>query len=83
MAKLTKTPTPGIFRRHPKGCAGGRCDCSHVFVWRHRGKQEAETFRTYAESREAKGSRGAKCSGTLGARSHRPVDATWGARWGW
>lgn len=25
----------------------------------------------------------AKCSGTLGARSHRPVDATWGAGWGW
>ena len=26
-AKLTKTKTPGIFRRHVKGCDGqGRCD---------------------------------------------------------
>ena len=57
MAKLTKTSTPGIFRRHAKDCAGIRCDCSYVVVWRHRGKQETETFRTYAEAREAKGNR--------------------------
>jgi hypothetical protein len=28
MAKLTKTSTPGIFRRHKKDCGGGRCDCA-------------------------------------------------------
>ena len=57
MPKLTKTGTPGIYRRHTKGCRGGRCDCSYVVVWRHRGKQETETFRTLAEAREAKGTR--------------------------
>ena len=59
MAKLTKTPTPGIYRRHVKGCGGGRCGCSYVVVWRHRGKQETETFRTFVEAREAKGNRDA------------------------
>jgi integrase len=59
MAKLTKTSTPGIYRRHTKGCPGGRCTCSYVVVWRHRGKQETETFRTLAEAREAKGNRDA------------------------
>lgn len=59
MPKLTKTGTPGIYRRHTKACYGGRCDCSYVVVWRHRGKQETETFRTMAEAREAKGSRNA------------------------
>jgi len=57
MPKLTKTGTPGIYRRHTKRCRGGRCDCSYVVVWRHRGKQETETFRTFAEAREAKGNR--------------------------
>ncbi len=57
MAKLTKTSTPGIFRRHTKGCGGGRCDCAYVVVWRHRGKQHKETFRTLAEAREAKAKR--------------------------
>lgn len=58
MAKLTKTSTPGIFRRHVKGCEGkGRCECSYVLVWRHRGRQHKETFRTYAEAREAQGGR--------------------------
>jgi integrase len=57
MAKLTKTSTPGIYRRHTKGCTGGRCTCSYVVVWRHRGRQETETFRTMAEAREAKGNR--------------------------
>lgn len=58
MAKLTKTKTPGVFRRHIKGCGGqGRCDCSYVLVWEHRGKQHTETFRTAAEAREAQGAR--------------------------
>jgi integrase len=59
MAKLTKTSTPGVYRRHTKECTGGRCTCSYVVVWRHRGKQETETFRTMAEAREAKGNRDA------------------------
>lgn len=58
-AKLAKTSTPGIFRRHAQDCAGGRCDCSYVVVWRHRGKQHTETYRTLAEAREAKGNRDA------------------------
>lgn len=58
MAKLTKTATPGIFRRHRHDCPGGvRCDCSYAVVWRHRGKQSMETFATLAEAREAKGKR--------------------------
>ena len=58
MAKLTKTSTAGIFRRHAKGCDGrGRCECSYVLVWLHRGRQHKETFATFAEAREAKGSR--------------------------
>jgi integrase len=59
-AKLEKTSTPGIFRRHAKDCErGGRCDCSYVVVWRHRGRQNTDTFRTLAEAREAKGNRDA------------------------
>ena len=58
MAKLTKTSTAGIFRRHAKDCDGrGRCECSYVLVWLHRGRQHKETFATFAEAREAKGSR--------------------------
>lgn len=58
MAKLTKTKTPGIFRRHKAGCDGqGRCECSYVVVWRHRGKQHTATFPTYALAREAQGER--------------------------
>src|SRR4051794_32954185 len=57
MAKLTKTSTPGIFRRHKKDCGGGRCDCAYVVMWRHRGRQHKETFRTLAEAREAQGKR--------------------------
>jgi integrase len=54
--KLARTSTPGIYRRHTKECDGkGRCDCRYVVVWRHRGKQHTETFRTLAEAREAKG----------------------------
>lgn len=58
-ARLEKTGTPGIFRRHVKDCRGGRCDCRYVVVWRHRGKQYKQTFRTLAEAREAKGNRDA------------------------
>ncbi len=58
-AKLAKTGTPGIYRRHAKGCEGNRCDCAYVVVWRHRGKQHTDTFRTMAEAREAKGNRDA------------------------
>lgn len=58
--KLERTATPGIFRRHSGACPrSGRCDCAYVVVWRHRGKQATQTFRTFAEAREAKGSRDA------------------------
>lgn len=56
MAKLTKTRSPGIYRRHAGGCNGkGRCDCAYVVVWRHRGTQHTETYRTYVEASEAQG----------------------------
>jgi len=59
-AKLIKTNTPGIYRRHSRDCARGpRCDCAYVIVWRHRGKQHTSTFRTLAEAREAKGQKDA------------------------
>lgn len=58
-AKLEQTKIPGVFRRHVKGCEGGRCDCAYVVVWRHRGRQHTETYRTFAEAREAKGNRDA------------------------
>lgn len=57
MPKLKPTSTPGIFRRHVKGCGGGRCDCAYVVVWRHRGRQFTETHPSFAEAREAKGQR--------------------------
>jgi integrase len=58
--KLETTDTPGIFRRHAKRCdRRGRCNCAYVVVWRHRGRQHTETFRTFAEAREAKGNRDA------------------------
>lgn len=47
MAKMQKTRHPGVYRR------GSR----YVIVWRHRGKQHKESFRTLAEAREAKASR--------------------------
>ena len=59
-AKLEQTSTPGIYRRHVKGCDGGRrCECPYVVVWRHRGRQHKATFRTLAEARGAKGQRDA------------------------
>jgi hypothetical protein len=36
MAKLTKTTTPGIFRRHVAGCPEGRCDCNPIATERRR-----------------------------------------------
>ncbi len=52
--KLERTNTPGIFRRHVKGCPGGRCECAYVTTWRAHGRQHTETHRTLAEAREAK-----------------------------
>lgn len=57
--KLEQTSTPGVYRRHAKACRGGRCSCAYVVVWRYRGKQFTETYRTLAEAREAKGNRDA------------------------
>lgn len=56
-AKLSKTSTPGIFRRHGKDCTGGRCECAYVVVWRYRGQQQTATVRTFAEAREVKAER--------------------------
>jgi 5-methylcytosine-specific restriction endonuclease McrA len=56
MAKLAKTSTPGIFRRHVRGCDGqGRCECSYVVNFQKgpRGERVQEEFRTWAEAREA------------------------------
>src|ERR1044072_4311166 len=36
------------------GARGRRCDCPYVIVYRHRGRQHTETFRTMAEAREGK-----------------------------
>ena len=47
MAAMETTWTPGIFKR------GSR----YVVVWRHRGRQHKETFRTLEEAREAQGER--------------------------
>lgn len=61
MAKLTKTSTPGIFRRHRNNCTKrtgrSRCDCPYVVVHRHRGKQVTETFDNFELAREAQGRR--------------------------
>jgi integrase len=59
MAKLTKTSTPGIFRRHVKDCPNidgkGRCSCNYAVPRRHRGRQRMETYRTFEAARTAKG----------------------------
>jgi integrase len=58
MSKLTRTSTPGIFRRHRKGCnEKANCGCRYAMVWRHRGRQNMETFVTLGAAREAKGRR--------------------------
>ena len=56
---MERTNIPGVFRRHGTGCNGKRCTCPYVVVWRHRGRQVRQTFRTFAEAREAKGNRDA------------------------
>jgi hypothetical protein len=48
-AKLEKTRYPGIYRRGTR----------YVVIWKHRGKQHKESFRTLSEAREAKGKRDA------------------------
>jgi len=54
-AKLEKTNTAGVFRRHAADCErGGRCGCAYVTTWRAHGRQHTETHRTLAEAREAK-----------------------------
>jgi integrase len=53
--KMERSNTPGIFRRHAKGCdRAGRCECSYVITWRAHGRQHTETHRTLGEAREAK-----------------------------
>lgn len=54
---MERTSIPGVFRRHGTQCNGKRCSCPYVVVWRHRGRQVRQTFRTFAEAREAKGNR--------------------------
>lgn len=50
-AKLTKTSTPGIFRRHAKTCSGrNKCDCSWVVVSRYKGKQHKTACRTKGDA---------------------------------
>jgi integrase len=50
-AKLVKTSTPGIYRRHAITCdRNGRCDCAYVVVYHGR----ARTFGTMDEAREGK-----------------------------
>lgn len=69
-AKLTKTSTPGIYRRHAKDCdRAGRCDCSYVVVY----DGQARTFRTLDEAREGKrlAQRQAKLSRAHAAGLHR------------
>ena len=69
-AKLVKTSTPGIYRRHATTChRNGRCDCPYVVV--HNGK--ARTFGTMDEAREGKriAHRQAKLSKAHAAGLHR------------
>jgi integrase len=57
-AKLEKTNTPGIFRRHRKGCdRDGRCRCPYAVA-----RPSMQTFATFEEAREGKraAERGAK-----------------------
>ncbi len=50
-AKLLKTGTPGIYRRHGKDCDRvGRCDCPYVVVT----DGKTQTFATLTDAREGK-----------------------------
>ena len=69
-AKLVKTNTPGIYRRHATTCdRNGRCDCSYVVVY----DGKARTFGTMDEAREGKriAQRQAKLSKAHTAGLHR------------
>ena len=66
-AKLETTRYPGIYRR------GAR----YVVVWRHRGRQHKEFFRTLEEAREAKGLRD---SGDRRPSSRQPFEE-YARRW--
>lgn len=74
-AKLEPTTTPGIFRRHAKGCSRrGRCGCAYVVTWRDAsGSQRKRTEPTLAEAREARRleARNVKLSKAHGAGLHR------------
>lgn len=60
-AKLAKTTTPGIYRRHTQDCdRPSRCGCAYVVVFRDRGRQHKETYRTLAEAREGQARRRAE-----------------------
>lgn len=55
MPDLVKTSTPGIYRRHRKGCgATGRCECPWVIAGRSGGRQFKETCNSFNEARERK-----------------------------
>jgi len=69
-AKLVKTGTPGIYRRHAQDCdRAGRCECPYVVV--HDGK--TRTFRTLTDAREGKriAEREAKLSRAHASGLHR------------
>lgn len=68
--KLTKTGTPGIYRRHKQACEReGRCDCPYVVV----SDGKALTFRTLTEAKEGKelARRGKKLSRAHASGLHR------------
>lgn len=47
--------------RHPRDCdRQGRCDCAYVVVFRDRGRQHKQTYRTLAEAREGQARRRAE-----------------------
>jgi hypothetical protein len=71
-AKLEKTTTQGVYRRHKAGCArAGKCSCAYVVVYDNR----ATTYRTMAEAIEGKAQRrrGAALSRAHAQALHRDV----------
>jgi integrase len=78
-AKLEKTATPGVYRRHRGACRRGRaCGCPYVVVAYHKGKQVKTFHPTFELAREAKGDR----SGSVrqAPQSRRPFDE-YARRW--
>lgn len=68
--KLTRTATPGIYRRHAGGCKGKRCRCPYVVVWKdHDGKQHKQLFPRFEDAKEF------KASIDSGARTRRPLSS--------